>query len=857
MGWAAFWGSDCKIDAVIATAAWILAGIALWFSRGALDVFDAAGRTTRVAMLPSAPELVGLVVLSLAIAAGVAACARRWTRRATSPNELASEAFLQISLPLFGLALTLIAYLPWLPDAIAPLRGLAGPIVKIIWFVIVGQVVLTLFDVRASLRGNARRAGRHVFGTIAILLVTAALSSTAAIRTKGTLTGLALSGDPAFSVLGYHPAVWAMVVLTALTAVLMWRWVISFTGSSGAATFAWAAVFLAAPSLFTSISTYPDIPAAFCVMLALAWKSDPEPTSAAWAEYLVRGLAVSALPWMSMTYAPMAAALVVFLGLRAVRNPRAVAALLVPFSVSLVRCLGFYHPPPFGNPAIGIPGLLFDQEFGILIYAPALALAFVGLWQMVMARDQMVRQRGRELATVFGVLLVSVGAVATWWGGVAPPGRPLVPVLPLLGFPLAWAYLDSPAGSVRRAVYQLLVLAGIAVSLAMLLGEQGALIVQDRDGSSRVLQWITMLWPAWQVAPAIAATGLKNSLSLIGLWLVAALTVAWVCRRNPLQQPGASALMATVNLSAAIVVVALIAPAVSQTEPPSVTEPEARSRLPILDTFDSVARPHAIIYRPFSVVHAADIPPLMTLVAAPGLRTGGQPVRVLLNARYALAAGDYQVEIGGLKNSERVQGAIGLQVGRIGSPLREWPVELPPGGTWGSTFTLPVDAEFVGFVASESLSSATSLRITPLKIVDRNNRASSIHWPSRTVLSSVGFPSASIFFHDEDVYQERNGFWVHGESTSYMTIVSDHPDRGVTLRVHSGAKANTVTFATTTWGERVGLTPGTPREVHIPAPARPGPFLFRVTTDKGFMPAEVMPGNTDRRILGCWIEIAN
>jgi hypothetical protein len=86
-------------------------------------------------------------------------------------------------------------------------------------------------------------------------------------------------------------------------------------------------------------------------------------------------------------------------------------------------------------------------------------------------------------------------------------------------------------------------------------------------------------------------------------------------------------------------------------------------------------------------------------------------------------------------------------------------------------------------------------------------------------------------------------------------VAAHHPERGVTLRVHSGAKPNTVTFATTTWGERVDLLPGTPRDIKVPAPARPGPFLLRVITDKGFVPAETMPGNTDRRILGCWVEI--
>jgi hypothetical protein len=230
---------------------------------------------------------------------------------------------------------------------------------------------------------------------------------------------------------------------------------------------------------------------------------------------------------------------------------------------------------------------------------------------------------------------------------------------------------------------------------------------------------------------------------------------------------------------------------------------------------------------------------------------------VLLNARYALAAGEYAAEIGGFQTSEPIHGSIGLQVGRIGSPFREWQVDLPPGATWHATFTLPVDAEFVGFVVSGSVETAQSLRITPIEIVDLNNRESTFRGPSLTVLSAVEFPTASIFFHDEEVFPEPAGVWVRGESAALMTVAPMHPDQPLTLRVHPGARPNVVTFATSTWGQRVALTPGAPTEVHLPPPARPGPFLLRVTTEKGFVPAETIPGNTDRRMLGCWIEIPN
>src|SRR5439155_10990354 len=172
------------------SAAWIFAGVALWFSRGVLDVFDAAGRTTRVAMLPSLPELLGLIVMMLIAAAGVAACIRRWT---SSPAKRA-DAFLQTSLPLFGLVLTILPYLPWLPDEIDPIRGLSGPVVIVIWGVVVAQVILTLLSVRAGLTGSAkssalfRATSRGLLGAIVASVATAALMSTALFLIRDTLT---------------------------------------------------------------------------------------------------------------------------------------------------------------------------------------------------------------------------------------------------------------------------------------------------------------------------------------------------------------------------------------------------------------------------------------------------------------------------------------------------------------------------------------------------------------------------------------------------------------------------------------------------------------------------------------------
>src|SRR4051812_1395323 len=110
-------------------------------------MFGDASHSTRVAMLPSVPELAGLVVLALIAAAGVAGMVRRWTRDGAERSDVR----LQIALPLFALALIGLPYLPVLPDIVRPLRAFAGPIVWIIWIAIAGLMTTTALAIRGTL----------------------------------------------------------------------------------------------------------------------------------------------------------------------------------------------------------------------------------------------------------------------------------------------------------------------------------------------------------------------------------------------------------------------------------------------------------------------------------------------------------------------------------------------------------------------------------------------------------------------------------------------------------------------------------------------------------------------------------
>jgi len=122
-------------------------------------------------------------------------------------------------------------------------------------------------------------------------------------------------------------------------------------------------------------------------------------------------------------------------------------------------------------------------------------------------------------------------------------------------------------------------------------------------------------------------------------------------------------------------------------------------------------------------------------------------------------------------------------------------------------------------------------------------------------VGALEFRNASLFFHDDAVYLERDGFWVKGKSTAFMTVSSEDAEQGVILRIHGGATVNTVDFQTATWGTRVTLDRGQPVDVQLPVSPRPGPFLLRVHAEQGFVPAEQSPASGDHRFLGCWIEV--
>jgi hypothetical protein len=304
------------------------------------------------------------------------------------------------------------------------------------------------------------------------------------------------------------------------------------------------------------------------------------------------------------------------------------------------------------------------------------------------------------------------------------------------------------------------------------------------------------------------------------------------------------------SIGAAALAVVVVSATVGLARADSVAGNRAQSSA--LDAYDNAARPLAIVFDPWRLVAPASVPPMMPFEARPGQWRAPQPLRVLLNMRLALPAGTYELNVEPLPG-RALAGGVGLQVGRAGPPRQTWQVETPPGVAWTQTFTLDLDANFVGLRADEPFErSVGRILVTPVRIVDRHQR---IHRPP--VVATAVFAGQPAYFHDTHADLEATGFWARGRVTTALTlgVEPSSAPRGVRLSLHSGRATTAVRIATPGWSTTVALTPGQVHTLLVPALESQRLLPVAITPLGGFVPAEHGGAANDRRLLGCWVEV--
>jgi len=297
--------------------------------------------------------------------------------------------------------------------------------------------------------------------------------------------GFALVIAPAYAVggpLAVQLLLAAIAALAFMLAALLARWVVPEPWASGAA----LACGLSPPALASATAVMPELTAgallAGAALMALKARDRPRIRWVAGA-----AIALAALPWLGLQFA--VAGLVVALALaRWLRRRARGFALLVELEVLLFsgvmfvtvndQLYGGFTPAAaalpgerlgdlgvsdFADRAPRLVGLWLDRTYGVLRWAPVIALAFYALWLLWRSRRDHIARALPEradvevAATLCALMCAAQVLVATFvtptMFGFFFPGRYLLAALPVAVPLVAWGLRNAPrTGAVLAAL---------------------------------------------------------------------------------------------------------------------------------------------------------------------------------------------------------------------------------------------------------------------------------------------------------------------------------------------------------------------------------------------------------------------
>ncbi len=165
----------------------------------------------------------------------------------------------------------------------------------------------------------------------------------------------------------------------------------------------------------------------------------------------------------------------------------------------------------------GAPGLLFDQQFGLIPNAPVYLCACAGIVVMVWRGPRRLALEILALAVPYYLVATSFPA---WWGGTTAPARYAVPIALLLVVPAAVWFATAKSVAARTASISALVVSLFMTATIATVG-RGALLFNFRDGMSRVALWLTPVVDLTKALPSMFQNPLPTVLLQTAVWLAA------------------------------------------------------------------------------------------------------------------------------------------------------------------------------------------------------------------------------------------------------------------------------------------------------------------------------------------------
>jgi len=662
--------------------------------------------------------------------------------------------------------------------------------------------------------------------------------------------GLPAVVAPVFAVFGYPGVLGFLALVSGCATALAWRAVWLVTRDVAASWFGWATVSLSVPFLFQAFAVYPDGFGAALVMTGVLTAILGERASPRL--LLVTGLALALLPWLHTRFAVTAGALGLVILARqitAADRVRRVIAFAAPPIVSAIAWFSFFYvlygtpnpAAPYGgytqtavsNIPQGLAGLLFDQQFGLVPKAPVYLCALVGF--VPLARRQ--PRLAAELALVVLPYTIAASLYAMWWGGFASPARFLASILLPLALPAGMWFATS--GPAARILGLGLLLLSVLSSAATATVGRGELLLDVRTGTAKILGWASPLVDLSTGLPSLFQTTLGGALARTAIWLLAVATTAGIAAWLDRRRTSRVTAMLGVGFTAAVTGMTALSLVWALNAAHPLTPFKAGPHL--LRAIDGNPRQLAVRYAPFGRIRVRDVPPLLTLQSPlPPPQRPDDPLALVTEP----SAATYTIEATVTGNA----GHLTAGIDRTPAPLWTWDLSGVH-GKWSRTLTLANDA---GALRVDG-DAATHRAIGDIIIRAERRLGASERVSDRQARRAARYGHATVFLLDGTAYVEPAGSWIGGGSAAEFAIV---PDAGASIQlfVRNFSVDNTVVLESGGWRQDLALKPNEERMFEVPIAAnRPG-VVLRVRSATGARPADVEPGNQDKRMLGCWIE---
>jgi hypothetical protein len=669
------------------------------------------------------------------------------------------------------------------------------------------------------------------------------------------LPGVSALIAPVLALGGYGLVKFCLALASAAATAVAWRTAYLLTGDAAAAWFGWAGAALAAPVMMLSFTVYPDGPGAVVVMLAFALVTalDKQASRPAW-WWAGAGLMPSLLPWFHPRFSVLAAALgLVFAGraLRDARPARAVAAFMLLPAVSAAGWFGYYYAI-YGrfNPSVayghytqmslgrvptGLLGLLFDQQYGLIVYAPVFALGAAGL--AALARSH--RRLAFEWCAIVAPYAVVTAMYHMWWGGFSSPARFIGSTLLVSALPLA-AARAAATHAATRAAQSIALAVGAGISVLLLAVERGTFVFNVRDVAAPWLDWASQAADLPRAVPSLFRHGPLVALAEAAVW-TAALVGAWAAVRLASRaaglKPGAAALSTLCAIGAAVT---MSAAGTWRIEGASGTRVTA-GQLRMLEAAGTRRGSRGLLIESRTMG-----PPGLALER---LRVGlepaaGTPGDVRLSLPF-LPAGRYRLWV---DLSAAASFELALLGGRSDGPFASWSVNGDGAGALSRDVALPVGVS--GVRVRVDSGAGPALRGIWFQPAPGNGRPAP--FAGLRAASARRYGGVTVYAV-ASCYLEPDGLWTGGGRTAELVVQGDAGAPIATLIMRAGPVPTPVQVRAGTFSFEAELAPGEERELAVPV-SPGGAALVAVRTGRGFRPSEVDRSSADTRLLGVRLE---